>query len=218
MTTRPANFVVAHTMIDRPALTPEITLHLTTELMPLWHAISDLLAYAGAEPPFRAFVWPGGQALARYVYVMDNLETVAGRRVLDIATGSDLVAIAAAMGGASSVNANDFDPMSLAAVALNAELNNVAVTNSGDNLTNLSTKEDWDIVLTGDVFYNREMSARFAHWLCTRTASGALVLIGNPNRAYLPTEGLERIRSYDVRTSLNFENATVLTTTIWRIS
>ena len=216
MNAQPADFVIANTTIDRPALTPEIALHLATEVTPLWQATSDRLADAGAEPPFWAFAWPGGQALARYV--MDNPETVAGRRVLDIATGSGLVAIAAAIGGAASVTANDIDPMSLVAVALNAEMNNVVATTSGDDLTNLSTTEDWDIVLAGDVFYDREMAARFAPWLSTRAASGALVLIGDPNRAYLPTEGLERLGSYDVRTSLDLESATMLTTTIWRIS
>ena len=167
MSAQPANFVIENTTIDRPALTPEIALHLATEVTPLWHATADRLADAGTEPPFWAFAWPGGQALARYV--MDNAEIVAGRRVLDIATGSGLVAIAAAKAGAASVTANDIDPISLAAVALNAKLNGVAVTTSGDDLTCLPTTEDWpedwDVVLAGDVFYDREMAARFAPWL-----------------------------------------------------
>ena len=216
MKARPADFVTANTIIDRPALIPEIALHLATEVTPLWHATSDRLADAGAEPPFWAFAWPGGQALARHV--MDNPEIVAGRRVLDIASGSGLVAIAAARAGAASVTANDIDPMSLAAVALNAELNNVAVTTSGDDLTNLSTTKEWDIVLAGDVFYDREMAAKFAPWLSNRAAAGALVLIGDPSRAYLPTERLERLEAYDVQTSLDLESATMLTTTIWRLS
>jgi len=216
MNAQPADFVIANTTIDRPALTPEIALHLATEVTPLWHATSDRLADAGAEPPFWAFAWPGGQVLARYV--MDNPETVAGRRVLYIATGSGLVAIATAIGGAASVTANDIDSMSLAAVALNAEMNNVAATTSGNDLTNLLTTEDWDIVLAGDILYDREMAARFDLWLSTRATSGTLILIGDPNRAHLPTEGLERLGSYDVRTSLYLESATMLTTRIWRIS
>ncbi len=222
MSARPADFVTANTTIDKPALTPEIALHLATEATPLWHATADRLADTAAEPPFWAFAWPGGQALARYV--MDNAEIVAGRRVLDIATGSGLVAIAAAKAGAASVTANDIDPISLAAVALNARLNGVAVTTTVDDLTRLSTtegrpedsSEDWDVVLAGDIFYDREMAARFTPWLSNRAASGTLVVIGDPNRIYLPTEGVDRLISYDVQTSLDLESVTMLTTTIWR--
>ncbi len=215
MSAQPANFVTENTTIDRPALTPEIALHLATEATPLWHATADRLADAGTGPPFWAFAWPGGQALARYV--MDNAEIVAGRRVLDIATGSGLVAIAAAKAGAASVTANDIDPISLAAVALNAKLNGVAVKARGDDLTSRSTMEDWDVVLAGDVFYDREMAARFTPWLGSCVASGALVIIGDPNRVYLPTGGLEMLISYEVETSLDLESATMLTTTVWRL-
>jgi predicted nicotinamide N-methyase len=215
MSTQPADFVTANTSIHRPALTPEIALRLATESTPLWHATADQLSDCGAEPPFWAFAWPGGQALARHV--LDNPAIVAGRRVLDIATGSGLVAIAAAKAGAASVTANDIDSLSLAAVALNAELNGVAVTTYGDDLTAASTTEDWDVVLAGDVFYDREMAARFTPWLGNRAASGALVIIGDPNRVYLPTEGLEMLISYEVETSLDLESATMLATTVWRL-
>jgi predicted nicotinamide N-methyase len=216
MNALPADFVTANTTVDRPKLVPEIALHLASEATPLWHATADQLADAAVEPPFWAFAWPGGQALARYV--LDNPEIVAGRHVLDIATGSGLVAIAAAKAGAASVTANDIDPLSLAAVALNAELNNVAVTATGDDLTRLSTKENWDVVLAGDVFYDREMAARFTPWLSDRAASGALVLIGDPDRAYLPPEGLDRLETYIVETSLDLESAPMLTSTVWRLS
>jgi predicted nicotinamide N-methyase len=215
MSARPADFITANTAIVRPPLTPEIALHLATEVTPLWHATAERLAAAGAEPPFWAFAWPGGQALARYV--MDNPAIVAGRRVLDIAAGSGLAAIAAAKAGAASVTANDTDSLSLAAVALNAALNGVTVTASGGDLTGLSTTEDWDVVLAGDVFYDRQMAARFAPWLGIRAAAGALVMIGDPNRAYLPAEGLERLIAYDVTTSLDLESAAMLTTTVWRL-
>ena len=215
MSTQPADFITANTSIHRPALTPEIALRLATESTPLWHATADQLADCGAEPPFWAFAWPGGQALARHV--LDNPAIVAGRRVLDIATGSGLVAIAAAKAGAAAVSANDIDPLSLAAVALNAELNGVAVTAYGNDLTTASTTEDWDVVLAGDVFYDRQMAARFTPWLGNRAASGALVIIGDPNRVYLPTGGLEMLISYEVETSLDLESATMLTTTVWRL-
>jgi predicted nicotinamide N-methyase len=216
MNVLPADFVTANTTVDRPKLVPEIALHLTSESTTLWHATADRLADQGVEPPFWASAWPGGQALARYV--MDNPEIVTGRRVLDIATGSGLVAIAAAMAGAALVTANDIDPMALAAVALNAALNDVAITTTGNDLTRLPTTEEWDVVLAGDIYYDREMAARFTPWLGQRAASGAPVIIGDPNRHYLPAEGLERLISYDVETSLDLESATMLTTTIWRLT
>jgi len=218
-----AAFIRANTAVEAPPLTPEIRLWLANEAIPLWEAGEAELATTGLPPPFWAFAWPGGQALARYV--MDNAEIVAGRRVLDIATGSGLVAIAAVKAGAASVTANDIDPISLAVVALNAKLNDVAVTTSEDDLTRLPTTEDWpedwpedwDVVLAGDVFYDREMAARFTPWLGNRAASGALVIIGDPNRVYLPTGGLEMLISYEVETSLDLESATMLTTTVWRL-
>ena len=210
-----ADFIAANTTVDRPALVPEIALHLATEVTPLWHATADRLAAAGAEPPFWAFAWPGGQALARYV--IDNPAIVAGRHVLDIASGSGLVAIAAAMAGAASVTANDIDPTAQAAIMLNATLNGVAVDVTGEDLTGRAAKSDWPVVLAGDIFYDREMAARFAPWLGAHAAAGALVVIGDPNRPYLPTTGLSRLDSCNVPTSLDLESATEMTTTIWRI-
>jgi predicted nicotinamide N-methyase len=214
MNIRPADFVTANTDVLRPALTPEIALRLATESTPLWHATADELSDAGAEPPFWAFAWPGGQALARHV--LDNPAMVAEKRVMDIATGSGLVAIAAAKAGAASVTANDIDPLSLAAVSLNAQLNGVAVTTIGNDLTCLPSTNDWDVILAGDVFYDREMAARFTPWLRDHAASGVVVMVGDPNRAYLPADDLERLNAYDVETSLDLESATMLTTTIWR--
>lgn len=220
MSARQADFVTANTHIDRPPLTPEIALYLATEATPLWHATAAELDDAGAEPPFWAFAWPGGQALARYV--LDHPETVRSRKVLDIGAGSGLVAIAAAMAGAAAVSANDVDAMALAAVTLNARLNGVAVTAMGDDLTRspvpVNGTAAWDVVLAGDVFYEREMAAGIAPWLEERAAEGALVLIGDPSRAYLPGKGLEVLAAYDVPTSLDLESATTLTTRVWRVS
>jgi len=168
MRSRPADFVTENTIIERPSLTPEIALHLATEVTPLWFATADTLAKAGTEPPFWAFAWPGGQALARYV--LDNLNIVMGRHVLDISTGSGIVAIAAAKFGAATVTANDVDPLSLAAVALNAELSDVTLTTNGQDLTDVPFPQEWNVVLAGDVFYDHKMAARFSPWLRARAA------------------------------------------------
>lgn len=215
MNVSPAEFIAANTRIGRPPLTPEIALHLASDATPLWHATAARLADTGIEPPFWAFAWPGGQALARYL--LDKPQTAAGRRVLDIATGSGLVAIAAAMAGAAAVTANDNDPLALAAVELNAKINGVTLTPSVDDLTLRSPAAKWDLVLAGDVFYDREMSAKFDPWLRDLAAAGALVLIGDPGRTYLPAEGLERMADYDVQASLDLESAASLKAAVWRL-
>ena len=215
MRSEPSDFVTTNTIIENPALTPEIALHLATEVTPLWFATADTLATSGAEPPFWAFAWPGGQALARYV--LDHPNIVKERQVLDIATGSGIVAIAAAKSGAATITANDVDPLSLAAVDLNAKLNSVSVSTSSKDLTNCPPPQNWDVVLAGDIFYDREMTARFSPWLRARAAAGALVLVGDPDRAYCPTDNIERLATYNVATSLDLESSKMLTTTIWQI-
>ena len=215
MRSRQSDFVTSNTIIERPTLTPEIALYLATEVTPLWLATADTLAKSGTEPPFWAFAWPGGQALARYV--LDNPDIVMGRHVLDIATGSGIIAIAAAKSGAATVTANDVDPLSLAAVALNAEHNGVTLATNGQDLTGVPLPQDWNVVLAGDVFYDREMAEQFSPWLSAWAAKGALVLVGDPNRAYCPTENFKQLATYDVATSLDLESADMLTTTIWQI-
>ena len=216
MTARHADFISANTAVHRPTLTPEIALHLATEVTPLWHATAETLHQSGTEPPFWAFAWPGGLALARYV--MDNPDSVRGRLVLDIATGSGLVAIAAARTGAASVTANDIDPMALAAVALNAQINYVVIKTRTDDLTaGAEATEDYDVVLAGDIFYDRDMAARFTPWLRDRAARGALVLIGDPDRAYVPVNYLKQLAVYEVATSLDLESTPTKLTTIWQV-
>jgi predicted nicotinamide N-methyase len=211
-----ADFVRANTKIVRPGFTPEIALHLATEVTPLWHATADSLFESGVEPPFWAFAWPGGLALARYI--LDNPDLCEGRAVLDIASGSGLVAIAAAMAGAASVTANDIDPVSISAVALNAKLNGVDLSLSGDDLTAHPHDDRWKIILAGDVYYDREMAALVTPWLTACAAAGALVMVGDPGRTYLPIENLVHLISYDIQTSLDLESATTMTGTVWRVT
>jgi predicted nicotinamide N-methyase len=175
---------------------PEIRLHLAEDAIVLR---ARLEAQAGHElpQPFWADAWIGGQALARYV--LDHPETVAGRRVLDVASGSGLVAIAAAMARATAVAANDIDPYALAAIALNARANQVAVDiRAGDLLA--GDGGDADVILAGDVFYSREMAARMLRFLRRAAARGALVLVGDPGRGHLPHRWLEPVAAYPVAT------------------
>src|SRR5580658_7931943 len=126
MSSDPADFIRANTTIASPPLVPEISLHLASEITPIWQATEDSLARFGTPPPFWAFAWAGGQALARYL--LDSPEVVAGREVLDLCSGSGMVAIAAAKAGAAAVVAAEIDPFAAAAIALNAPLNGVAIT------------------------------------------------------------------------------------------
>jgi predicted nicotinamide N-methyase len=193
-------------------LVPEIVLHQADEPIGLWEETEQA---AGREqpPPFWAFAWAGGQALARYL--LDHRELVAGRRVLDLATGSGLVAVAAARAGAAAVTANDVDPLALAAAAANARANGVRVgTVAGDLLD--GPVDGVDVLVAGDVCYSREMTGRVLAFLRRAAAAGAVVLLGDPGRAYLPA-GLEPVAAYDVPVSAALESTTVRRTTVWRV-
>ena len=214
MPTAAAQFVRAHTTLQTVPFVPELRLHLADEPIELWEQTEQ--AGAGEQPPpFWAFAWAGGQALARHV--LDDPELVAGRAVLDLATGSGLVAVAAARAGASVVTANDIDPLSLAATEANAEANGVTVrTVEGDLLD--STEYEAGVILAGDVFYSREMAARVLPFLRQAAYRGALVLVGDPGRAYLPTTGMIKRAAYDVPVLESLENATVRHTTVWQVT
>ena len=207
-------FVLANTAIAAAPLVPEIRLHLATEVTPLWQATETELAQSGLEPPFWAFAWPGGQALARYV--LDRPELVRNKRVLDIAAGSGLAAIAAAKAGAAQVVANEIDDFAAVALALNAALNGVAVEVSRHDLLG-GAADPFDVVLAGDVCYERPMSERMVPWLRARAAEGVLVLLGDPGRAYLPSFGLVELARYDVPTTLELEDRTLRQTVVWRV-
>ncbi|HYG87358.1 MAG TPA: methyltransferase [Azospirillum sp.] len=210
----PAAFVRTNTVIASPSLLPEIRLHLATEVTPLWEATEATLARNNLPPPYWAFAWPGGQAVARYA--LDHAELVRGKRVLDFAAGTGLVGIACALAGAARVCAAEIDAFALAAMDLNAALNGVTVEAVSDDLVG-SDLPDIDVVLAGDVCYERPMAERVTAWLRRVAATGTTVILGDPGRAYVPKEGLEFLTRHDVPTSLDLEDRTVRETTVWRL-
>ncbi|MCC6551904.1 MAG: methyltransferase [Polyangiaceae bacterium] len=198
-------FILRQTAIAAPPLVPEVRLHLASEVTPLWEASEAELARAGVPPPYWAFAWAGGQALARHV--LDRPEVVAGKRVLDLASGSGLLAIAATLAGAAEVTAADVDPFSAAAIALNAAENGVDVAIVCGDLTGEGAEGagQWDVVLAGDICYERGMAERLVGWLRMQAARGAEVLVGDPGRAYCPAEGIEEVARRGVPTSVDLE-------------
>ena len=209
----PAAFVAAQTVLATPPLVPEIRLHMATEITPLWQATEARLAESGVAPPYWAFAWPGGQAVARHL--LDHPALVAGKRVLDFAAGSGLAAIAAAMAGAASVEAAEIDALACAAIALNAAANGVAVACRAADL--VDGPGAWDVVLAGDVCYERPMAERVMPWLRRLAGTGALVLMGDPGRNYLPASGLAEVARLVVPTSRELEDRTERETVIWRV-
>lgn len=208
----PEDFVRAHTAVARPALVPEVELHLATEIAPIWRATEEWLHRHDMEPPFWAFAWPGGQALAREV--LDRPCLVAGRRVLDFAAGCGIAAIAAAQRGAARVEACELDPLALAAIRANAALNGVAVETPAGDLVGAACR--WDVILAGDVCYAAPMTAHILPWL-RRMAAGCVVLLADPGRAYLPRDGLAPLATHAVPTSLELEDRTERVVTIARL-
>ncbi len=208
----PSAFVRAETTLAAPPLVPEIRLHLASEVVPLWQATEETLTRRGLPPPYWAFAWPGGQAIARHV--LDNPGLLRGARVLDFAAGSGLAAIAAAKAGAASVAAAEIDEFALAAIALNARVNDVRVETISEDI--LGRPSAWDVVLAGDVCYERPMAERVARWFAALTAAGTEVLMADPGRAYLPREGLVEIARYEVPTSLDLEDRKQRETIVWR--
>jgi predicted nicotinamide N-methyase len=208
------DFIRINTRLVPVTHAPELVLHVSDASVPLWQKTEDELQRVGLEPPFWAFAWAGGQALARHV--LDHPALVRGRTVLDVATGSGLVAIAAARAGAARVEANDIDVFAIVATGMNAEANAVSVIlRSGDLV---GSDEGWEVVLAGDVCYDREMAGRMLPWLAALSRRGALVLIGDPGRSYLPRTGLDALARYRVATTRDLEDADVKDTTVWRFS
>lgn len=210
----PTAFVRANTAVECPPLVPEIRLHLAGEVVPLWHSTEAELAASGLPPPFWAFAWAGGQALARYL--LDQPAVAAGRRVLDFGAGSGLQGIAAARSGATSVTASEIDRFATAAIALNAALNDVAITLEESDLVG-QEGGPWDLVLAGDVCYERPMAFQVESWLKALAAAGTEVLIGDPGRRYLPRDGLERVTAYSVKTTRELEDSDLRNAVVWRV-
>ncbi|MBQ1026752.1 methyltransferase [Micromonospora sp. C95] len=208
-----AAFVRLHARLTPVAFVPEVRLHQADEPIGLWELTEGEFS-SDRPPPFWAFAWAGGQGLARYV--TDHPETVTGRRVLDLAAGSGLVAIAAARAGAAAVRAAEIDELAVAAVALNAEANGVRVdAELGDILD--GDAGDAEVVLAGDVFYSEAMTNRVLRFLLRAARNGAAVLVGDPGRAFLPRERFDELAAYQVPVSEALESIRVKHTTVWRL-
>jgi predicted nicotinamide N-methyase len=210
----PAAFIRANTRLEAPPLVPEIELRLASELVPLWQASEAELERQGVPPPYWAFAWAGGQALARYL--LDNAQLVRGRAVLDFGAGSGLQGLAAARAGAARVLALDIDPFACAAIRLNAAANALAVeVGSADLIDDPCVA--FDLILAGDVCYERPMAGRVERWLKALAAAGKTVLLGDPGRTYLPREGLERVTGYAVKTTREIEDSDLRNAVVWRV-
>jgi len=212
----PEGFIRTNTALEAPVMVPEFKLWLATEYVPIWQATETWLEEQNVDPPYWAFCWPGGQAIARYL--LDNPDRVLGKRVIDFAAGSGVSSMAAARAGAQSVIANDIDALSLVAARLNGEANGVSFNVSAEDwLAGPDGAPDTDVVIAGDVCYEREMSVRALAWLRGHARLGRLVLLGDPGRNYFSAQGLEELARYDIPTSLQLENRGMRETVVWRV-
>jgi predicted nicotinamide N-methyase len=202
------------TELRRVPLVPEIWLHQAGEPVSVWQHVEQATGHTGLDPPFWAFAWAGGQALARYL--LDHPETAAGRQVIDLASGSGLVAIAAARAGAAAVTAYDVDPLATAAITMNAAANYVAVRAiCADILDRIDMPDGVDLMLVADAFYERGLACRVMRFLGRARASGVAVLVGDLGRAYLPRDRLSPLAAYDVPGLGALEDRDVKRTTVW---
>jgi predicted nicotinamide N-methyase len=208
----PAAFIAANTRLQPVPHAPEISLWLADEVTPIWRLTEEELGELGLPPPFWAFAWAGGQALARYM--LDHPHEVAGKRVLDFAAGSGLVGIAAMKAGAASVLCADIDPFCASAVAANAAANGVRLDFTDDDLLDAPPPEV-DVICAGDVCYERPMTDRVLAWLAQARANGARVLIGDPGRTYFPREGLTFLAEYRVPTTRELEDLEIKRSSVW---
>lgn len=206
----PDNFVRDNSQLLTPPLVPEIRLHLASEVIPLWRKTEEELAEIGVPPPYWAFAWAGGQALARYL--LDNPGTVVGKRVLDFGSGSGLVGVAAAKAGAAHVVAADIDPFAIAAIARNADTNNVNIQTVAENI--IGTSDQFDLIMVGDMCYERSLAEKLMAWL---KIAGTDVLLGDPGRAYFPKTGLVQLATYAVPTTRELEDREIRQTGVWRL-
>ncbi|WP_072385164.1 50S ribosomal protein L11 methyltransferase [Hyphomicrobium sp. CS1BSMeth3] len=207
-------FILANTRLLAPPLVPEIRLHLAEESLPIWRKTEEELGEMGLPPPYWAFAWAGGQALARYI--LDNTSQFAAKRVLDIGAGSGIAAIAAAKVGAGQVTAADIDALAVAAMGLNATANDVEIA---------ATTDDWlsgaapsgDIVLVGDLFYERPLAKRVMAFVRQQAEKGSLVLVGDPRRSYFPTDDFAPVAHYEVPVTRELEDAEIKRAAVWQL-
>jgi predicted nicotinamide N-methyase len=211
-------FIRQQTVLRPVPHLPEIVLHVADEAVPLWQKTEDELETLGLPPPYWAFAWAGGQALARYV--LDHRDLVAGRRVLDLAAGSGLVAIAAALAGAAPVVAADIDPFSEDAIMLNARANGAYVEILVRDMLDQPAPRvaRYDVILVGDLFYEQTTAGRALAFLQRHAAAGSAVLIGDPGRAYLPKDRLVKLQEYEVPVTRELEDFAIKRTAVWSLT
>ena len=211
-------FIRANTRLKPVPHVPEISLYVADESVPMWQKTEEELGAIGLPPPYWAFAWAGGQALA--CHVLDHRGIVAGKRVLDLAAGSGLVAIAAAKAGAAPVIAADIDVFTEAAIALNAEANDVYIEILTQDLLDGAAPETprYDVILVGDLFYERDTAARALAFLDRHAACGSRVLIGDPGRTYLPKDRLTRLADYSVPVTRELEDMEIKRTSVWELT
>ncbi|MEQ8252315.1 MAG: 50S ribosomal protein L11 methyltransferase [Oceanibaculum nanhaiense] len=214
MIDNPEDFIIRNTRLGAAPLVPELALYLADAVMPLWEMTEADLERQGMPPPYWAFAWPGGQAVARLI--LDRPELVKARRVLDLGAGGGIAAIAAMRAGALRATANDIDALALAAIALNAAANGVTIDALGRDLLD-DPARDWDIILAGDLCYEKPMAGRVMGWLRTAASTGTTVLLGDPGRAYAPADGLYKLGDFAVPVSRDLEDRDIRHTAVWQV-
>jgi predicted nicotinamide N-methyase len=209
-----SGFILANTRLMAPPLVPEIRLHLAEESLPIWRKTEEELGEMGLPPPYWAFAWAGGQALARYI--LDHADKLSRRTVIDVGAGSGISAIAAAKVDAAHVEASDIDAIAVAAIGLNADTNGVSVA---------ATSDDWlgdapppaDILLVGDLFYERPLAERVMAFVQAAAARGSLVLVGDPRRNYFPKDAFTAVAHYEVPVTRELEDAEIKRAAVWQL-
>jgi predicted nicotinamide N-methyase len=212
---RAVDFIRANTRLLPVPLVPEIRLHLAEESMPIWQKTEEELGRMNVPPPYWAFAWAGGQALARYL--LDNPAFLTGRSVIEVGAGSGLTAIAAMRAGAAGALAADIDPYALSAIALNAEANGVAVRTSGADLLD-APPAGFDAIIVGDMFYERALAEKILPCIEAAGASGTDVLVGDPGRSYFPRERFRQVAEYSVPVTRDLEDMEIKRTAVWRLA
>jgi predicted nicotinamide N-methyase len=212
VTQDPAAFVIAETKIATAPLVPELRLHLADAALPLWEATEATLAATNLPPPYWAFAWPGGQAMARLL--LDRPDLARGKRVVDFGAGCGIASLAAARSSAARVTAIDIDDFACAAIRLNATLNGLDLAIAGEPPGHGAC----DLLLFGDMCYERPLAERVMAWARDGLSQGVTVLLADPGRAYRPTDGLEEVARYIVPTSLDLEDRETRETIVWRLT